>query len=275
MASEVVQSRRSGYVTVGELEMYYDVQGSGPPLLLLHGGLVTTELSFGRVRAALAERYRTLAVEQQGHGRTGDIERALSYEQMVEDTAAVLRWLQPGRVDLFGWSDGGKVALGLAARHPELVRKVAIIGAGYNADAESPELKQFLASLKSDDEELRAFRESHAKVAKEPEKWPLLVRKVQAMWASSRGWSATEMKRLAAPLLILLGDRDFLPVEHALELFRLVPDARLGVLPGCDHSALDQHPEWITAMLFDFFEAASARDEAPLSEGDRDTLVVA
>jgi pimeloyl-ACP methyl ester carboxylesterase len=275
MVSESAQSARAGYVPVGELEMYYDVQGSGQPLLLLHGGLVTSELSFARVRPALAERYQTLAVEQQGHGRTKDIERALSYEQMVEDTAAVLRHLELGRVDLFGWSDGGKVALGLAARHPELVRKVAIIGAGYNDNAETPELKQFLASLKPDDEELRAFREANLKVAQVPEQWPLLLQKVQAMWASSPGWSTLEMKRLSAPLLILLGDRDFLSVEHALELFHLVPNARLGVLPGCDHSALDQHPEWITSMLFDFFEAASTEDEAPRSEGDRDTLVVA
>jgi pimeloyl-ACP methyl ester carboxylesterase len=275
MSSKAESDARGEYVSVGDLQMYYDVQGSGRPLLLLHGGFVTIELSFGSVRPALMERYTTVAVEQQGHGRTADIERPLSYEQMVEDTAALLRHLRLGPTDVFGWSDGGKVALGLGARHPELVRKVAILGAGYHDHDESPELKQYLASLKSEDEEIRAFREAYQMVAKNPENWSELVRKVQAMWQTFPGWSAAEMQAIAAPLLILLGDRDFLPVSHALELFGLVPDARLAVLPGCDHAALDQHPEWITSMLFDFLDPPNAEDQEPASEGDRETLIVA
>jgi pimeloyl-ACP methyl ester carboxylesterase len=251
----------SGYAQVGALKMYYETQGNGRPLLLLHGGLTTIDISFAKMRPALAKRWTTIAIEQQAHGHTADIERPLAYEQMVEDTAAVLKHLNVAEADLFGWSDGGIVALGLAARHPNLVRKVAIIGAGYNAEAETPEFKKRMAALRADDARMAPFREAHAKIAPTPGSWPVLIDKVKAMYFAFAGWSEDEMRALKAPLLVMLGDADFTRPEHALELFRMVPNGRLAVLPGSDHSAPITRSEWVTAMLIDFFDAPMSKAE--------------
>ncbi len=112
---------KGGYAPVNGLEMYYEIHGAGQPLVLLHGALSATGTSFGKLLPALAATRRVIAVEQQAHGHTADIDRPLSYEQMADDTAAALRHLGIERADVFGYDDGGNVALGLAIRHPAMV----------------------------------------------------------------------------------------------------------------------------------------------------------
>src|SRR5229473_7537271 len=119
------------YASVNGLKMYYEIQGAGRPLVLLHGGLCTIEVCLERIRQPFEKTRRTIAIEQQAHGRTADIDRPLSIEQMTEDTAALLRQLKVRNADVFGYSLGGSVALGIALRHPGLVRKVAIFGTAY------------------------------------------------------------------------------------------------------------------------------------------------
>lgn len=247
------QSPNRGYVRVGALEMYYEQLGRGRPLLLLHAGFSSIISSFGTLRPELANSWATLAIEQQAHGHTADIDRPLSYEQMVEDTAAVLRQLQVSDADVFGWSDGGIVALGLAIQYPELTRRVAIIGAGYNGDAELPEFKERMKNLDPENEHLKPFRDAYARVAPHPDQWPTLIGKVRDMYLGFEGWEAEDLRMLSAPLLVMVGDRDFVTLEHAIELFRLVPQGELAVLPGSDHSAPLERTEWVGAMLRDFF----------------------
>lgn len=249
---------RCEFVDVGPLQMYCETLGHGAPLLLLHAGMATIDTSFHKLRPTLAKRWTTIAVEQQGHGHTADIDRPLTYEQMVEDTASLLRQQGVSAADVFGWSDGGIVALGLAAHHPELVRKLATIGAGYNATAETPEFRQRMASLKPDNEHTLPFRDAYQRVSPHPQRWPLLIEKEKAMYAGFKGWSESDMRSLAAPLMVMLGDSDFLRPEHALELFRMVPQGRLAILPGSDHSAPVDRVDWVVAMLIDFFTAPPA-----------------
>lgn len=246
---------QSDYVNVGDLRMYCETLGEGPPLLLLHAGMATIGTSFPNLRPMLAKRWTTVSVEQQAHGHTADIARSLSYEQMVEDTAAMLRKKKISGADVFGWSDGGIVALGLAARYPELVHKVAIIGAGYNTDAEVPDFKQRMAALKPDNEHIEPFRNEYRRIAPHPEQWPALIEKVKFMYSAFKGWSEAEMRSFPAPLMVMMGDQDFLRPEHALELFRMAPNRRLAVLPGSDHSAPVLRADWVAAMLVDFFGA--------------------
>ena len=246
---------KSGYVPLGALRMYYEILGAGRPLLLLHGGMSTIDTSFEHLRPGLAERRLTLALEQQAHGHTADIDRPLRYEQMAEDTAAALKALELSAVDVFGWSDGGIVALGLAARYPALVRKVAICGAGFGPDAEGPEFKKAMRALTADNPHLQPFRKAYEAVAPSPERWPALLEKCQEMYFSFQGWPVTPLRALRAPLLVMLGDRDFLRLDQALELSRLVPAGSLAVLPATDHSAPITRARWISAMLDDFFDA--------------------
>lgn len=237
MLKTTLPKLQSEYVQAGALQMYCETQGQGRPLLLLHGGTATIQTSFEKARPVLVKRCTTVAVEQQGHSHTADIDRPLAYEQMVEDTAALLRQKKIANADVFGWSDGGIVAPGLAARHPDLVREVATIGSGYNTGAGKQEFNHRKATMKPDNEQTLPFRDAYRNVAPKPEDWPLLIEKVKAVWVSFKGWPNAEMRSLKAPLMVMLGDTDFILPEHTLELFRMVTRGRLAILPGSDHSA--------------------------------------
>jgi pimeloyl-ACP methyl ester carboxylesterase len=239
------------YAEVNGLKMYYEIHGEGRPLVILHG-------AFGWAVAypGLAKGRRIIAVELQGHGHTGDIDRPLSYEQMADDTAALLRHLKIGQADVFGYSMGGTVALALAVRHPALVRRVAVFGShagpiekAYNADV----LKQF--------KELPAdfappfLKEPYDKVAPDKSKWPVLVAKIKKMALEWGGLSEKDLKSIQARVLIALGDHDGPRVEHAAELFRAIPDAQLAVFPGGDHFMPWQQPEKLFPTVAAFLDA--------------------
>lgn len=251
-----------GYVRAGPLEMYYEAQGKGRPLVLLHGGFATIESSFRALRPAFIERWNTLALEQQGHGHTDDLDRPLSHEQMVEDTASALEHLGIDDADIFGWSDGGVVALGLAIRHPQLVRRVAIYGAGYGPAAYTDEFRIRLRDLKPEAPELTPYRESYARVAPHPDRWPQLVNKVRDLSFAFNGWQSSELRQLAAPLLVMVGDRDVVQLEQAIELYRMVPRGRLAVFPGTDQAGPLTRAEWLKAILTNYFDPPPKLDEA-------------
>jgi pimeloyl-ACP methyl ester carboxylesterase len=180
--------------SVNGLEMYYDIKGSGPPLLLLHGGLTTIEYSFHTLRPALAKSWTTIAVEQQAHGRTADIDREITYENMADDTAALLRHLKIDKTDVFGWSDGGNTGIQLALRHPDLVRKVAVFGSFCRMDALYPEIQEFFVTANADSfgPELR---EAYEKVAPRKE-WNRLIDKTKTMTLAEDSWNDDKLSRL-------------------------------------------------------------------------------
>jgi pimeloyl-ACP methyl ester carboxylesterase len=136
MTNSLVQS---GYAPVNGLRMYYEIHGAGPSLVVLHGAYMTIEL-FGTLIPALAQRHQVIAVEFQGHGRTADIERPLTYEQLADDTAALLGHLGIAQADVYGYSLGGAVALQVALRAPALVRKLAVVSAAHASDGGYPEM---------------------------------------------------------------------------------------------------------------------------------------
>ena len=248
----------SGYVPVNGLQMYYEIHGdpvSGqPPLLLLHGGFLSIATSFEQMLPTLAAQRQVVAVEQQGHGHTADIDRPLTFEHEADDTAAALAYLGIEQVDVFGYSDGGNVALGLAIRHPELVRKLAIAGTNVANEGLVPGLYEFLTDLSP--EMLGAeLRELYEAEAPRPEDWPVLVEKVRQQVIALEGWTPEQLRGITAPTLVVIGDEDIVTPEHALEIVRLIPNAHLAVLPMRDHIELGTRPEWQLAMLEEFFAA--------------------
>ncbi len=242
------------YASVNGLKMYYEIQGTGRPLVLLHGGVCTIEVCLGKIRAPLAKSWKTIAIEQQGHGRTADVDRPLSYEQMAEDTAALLRQLKVGNADFFGYSMGGSIALAIAMRHPDLVRKVVIIGTPYNNDGLIPGLVENFKNLKPE-EIPQEFRDAYAKTSPHPEKWPLLVEKIKSMLLDSKGFRPEEMKSIQAPAMVMIGDADIVRPEHAVEMYRLLPHGQLGVLPASTHFAPMERPGWVSSMTRAFLQA--------------------
>lgn len=242
------------YAAVNGLKMYYQAEGSGRPLVLIHGGVCTIEDCMGPVRAALAAGRRTIAMEQQGHGRTADVDRPLGYDQMTEDTAALLKQLKVEAADVVGYSMGGAIALRLALRHPGLVRKVSVFGTGYSGAAYPPGFRDSFKTLKAEDIPA-AFRQAYEKVAPNPKRWPALVEKIKGLVENAEDLAPADLKAIRAPVLVMVGDADIVRAEHAVEMYRLIPNAKLGILPGSDHFAFVQRPDWIAAMIKAFLDA--------------------
>jgi pimeloyl-ACP methyl ester carboxylesterase len=240
------------YADVNGLKMYYEVHGTGKPLVLLHGAF-----GWATVHPTLAKDRQVIAVELQGHGHTADIDRPLTPEQMADDVAALLKDLKIEQADIFGYSMGGTVGLGVAIRHPKLVRKLAINGSHYSKmeDAyEAETFKQF-KSISPTEFAPPVLKEPYDKVAPDPKKWPTLVAKIKTMGLEFKGFAREDMKAIKAHVLITLGDRDGVRPEHAVEMFRLIPNSQLAVFPGADHFLLFTGPEKMLPTIAAFFDA--------------------
>jgi pimeloyl-ACP methyl ester carboxylesterase len=246
--------------------MYYELHGVGEKLLLLHGALSTIDTSFGAVLPSLAKTRQIIAVEQQGHGHTADIDRPLGYAQMADDTAALLRELEIGTTDVFGYSMGAGIALELAIRHPGLVRKLVLASLAYSRDGIHPETLEAIESTSTEDLAGSIFERAYANVAPNPENWGGLVAKVNQLDRAFKGWSPEEIESIQAPTLVLIGDSDIVRPEHAVQLFRLrgggvegdeagLPESRLAVLPGTTHLTLVERSDWLVPMISDFLHA--------------------
>ena len=236
-----------GYLPVGPLEMYYEVHGAGEPLVLLHGGFTTIELSFEKLLPTLAQKHRVIALEQQAHGRTRDVDRPLDFVQMASDTAAALKQLHVEHADFLGYSDGGILALGLAIHHPRLVRRMILAGANYNNSGLEAELLEMMESI--DASMVPVLREAYEKVAPDPSAFAGLVDKVAELCLDFPGWSEEQLRATEAEALIVSADRDAVLPEHSVALFRLLPRAQLAILPGSDHKTLMQRSEYLLPMI--------------------------
>jgi pimeloyl-ACP methyl ester carboxylesterase len=242
---------RGQYANVNGLKMYYEIHGTGRPLVLLHGafGVATTY-------PALAKDRQVIAVELQGHGHTADRDGPLTYEQMADDTAALLKELKIEQADFFGYSMGGSVGLAIAIRHPKLVRKLAINGsrAGSMADTFEPAAFKGFSSLPADFAP-PVLKDPYDKVAPDPKQWPTLVAKIKKSGLEFKGFAPADLKAIKAPVLITQGDHDGVRLEHAVEMFRLIPNSQLAVFPGADHFLISQSPEKLLPPIAAFFDA--------------------
>ena len=261
---------KGDYAEMNGLEMYYEIHGSGEPLILLHGAYMTIG-TMGEIVPSLAETRRVIAVELQGHGRTADIDRPLSYEQMADDVAALLRHLGIENADVFGYSMGGGVALQVAIRHPEVVRKLVAASATYNSEGIYPEVLEGIERITPEVFAGTPWREEYDRIAPNPEDFPTLVAKLKQLDGEVQDWSAEDIRSIKAPTLVLIADSDVVRPEHAVAMFRLLgggvagdlaglPDSRLAVLPGTTHVGLVNRADWLLSMIGEFLDA-------PMPEG--------
>lgn len=237
-ASAETNDSTHGYATVNGLNMYYEIHGpanaENPPLVLLHGGGSTIDTTFGNVLQSFAKSRHVIAVEQQGHGRTADIDRPLTFEQMADDTAALLRHLKIERADFFGFSNGGNVAMQIAIRHPEMVRKLIVASAFFKRDGIYPEVWESLKQATSQNMPA-VLRDEYIKVAPDPENLSTLVAKLMKNMLGFRDWRPEDIQSINAPTIVMIGDADVVRPEHAVEMFRLLPHSQLAVFPGSGH----------------------------------------
>jgi pimeloyl-ACP methyl ester carboxylesterase len=218
--------------------LVYAVHGSGPTIVLLHGGGDSGEHSFEQQIDFFAEHHRIVAPDQVGQGRTPAVSGPLSYTLMMQDTAELLNHLKLRHVDIVGFSDGGIIGLMLAIRYPELVRRLIVSGVNVAPEGLNPD----------DLAELRAVQNPKPKTIDE---------KLARLWLTSP--TALELNlgllsKITQPVLLISGDRDAITLEHTLKIFRGLPNAQLCVLPGTDHATFSGRSEWLNPMIGTFLD---------------------
>ncbi len=223
----------SGHAAVNGIRMYYEVHGraDGVPLVLLHGGGSTLDATFGRVLPIFAEGRRVIAVEEQGHGRTTDRDGPVTFEGSADDVAALLRSLGVERADLLGFSNGASVALQVSLRHPSLVRKLVFASSMTRRDGAHPQLWEFMEHAEFSNMP-QPLKDAFLRVNPDPERLRTMHDKDAARMRAFADVPTEVVRSVGAATLIVLGDRDIVRPEHALDLARLIPGARLLILPA-------------------------------------------
>ena len=261
--------------------MYYEIYGTGHPLVVLHGAYMTIE-TMGEIVPSLAETRQVIAVELQGHGHTADIDRPLSYEQMADDVTALLAEISIEKADVFGYSMGGGVALQIAVRHPEVMRKLVVASASSTSDGMYPELLAMIPTITPEVFAGSPIEEAYLRTALNPEDFPNLVAKLKQLDMEPYAWPPEDIRGIASPTLLIVGDSDAIRPEHAVELFRLLgggvmgdlaglPKSQLAVLPGTTHfvppgfAVLDR-ADWLLSMIGEFLDAPMPKGQRGESE---------
>jgi pimeloyl-ACP methyl ester carboxylesterase len=262
------------YASVNGLRMYYEVHGSGRPVVLMHGAFCTIETDFRKLIPILAKKYQVIAVEQQAHGRTADVDRPLTYEGMADDTAALVRTLGIEKADFVGYSMGGAIGIEVAMRHPNLVRKLVFFGgASYAPEGYYPDVLGFEKDMKPEHLKDTPWKKSYDEIAPNKENFPVLVEKIRTLDTTFPGWKPEAVKAIQAPTLLVLADSDVVRPEHTVEMFRLLgggvagdltglPASRLAVLPGTTHVSIIDRTDWLASMTTEFLDAPRVAPKA-------------
>ena len=222
------------FLAVNGLNMYYEIHGEGPPMLLLHGGSASIPEKW---LPFFAPYFRVIAPEQMGHGRTADaVDRPFHYHDMAEDTVELMRQLGIERAVVVGYSDGGIIGLDMAIHHPELVSRLAVTGANARFDGYTRENQELVRGF---DPTRQKASEDYARLSPDgAEHWPVFLGRLKPMWSTEPAFTDRELQRITAPTLLIIGDRDIVTPEHAVEMFRSIPGAQLCVVPGAGHGTM-------------------------------------
>ncbi len=265
-AASAQQESTSGYAPVNGINMYYEIHGSGEPVVLLHGAFMTITNNWGGWIEELSKTRKVIAIEMQGHGRTADVARDITYANLADDVAGLLDYLKIPRADLIGYSMGGTVAMECAIRHPDKVRKAVIISSTFRTDGMAPEAVQAIRNLTADDFKGSPIETEYKKLSPTPDDFPKFVKRLAATAAKGYDLGADNLKATTAPMFFIFGDADGIRLAHVAEMFRLKGGeihgdmqprsaSRLAILPNTTHVTLMQRIPIIVPMVNDFLDA--------------------
>lgn len=265
VASKDIKPADSGYAEVNGLKMYYEVYGEGKPIVLLHGSFMSIPLNWTHIIPLFAKDRKVIVAEMQGHGRTKDISRELSYEGMADDVSGLLKHLKIDSADILGYSMGGGVAFQVAVRHPEQVRRLVILSGSYAHDGWWPDVEASFSTITADMFKGTPIQTQYDSLGNDPAKFPDFVKKVMSIDLKPYDWS-NDVKKIQAPLFMAVGDADGIRYEHALELFRAkgggkmgdihgMPKSRLAIIPGTTHIGMMYRTDWLIPMITDFLDS--------------------
>ena len=249
-------------VEVNGMQMYYEVLGEGDPLIVLHGAYMNIP-SMGAIVPKLAETHRVYALEFQGHGRTTDIDRPITYPNLADDVAAFMDAVGIEKADVFGYSMGANVGLQLAIRHPEKVDQLIAASVAYDNEGWQPAFWEFVPQMNVEMFTSMPFAEEYKTLAANPDGFPALVEKLIALEHEPLAWGE-DVAALETPVLIVTGDADYVTLEHSVALFRLLGGgvmgdmgkplaaSRLAVMPATSHTAVINQPDLLLAFIEPF-----------------------
>jgi pimeloyl-ACP methyl ester carboxylesterase len=256
-------------VEVNGMQMYYEVSGAGEPLIVLHGAYMNIP-TMGTIIPKLAETHQVYALELQGHGRTTDIDRPITYSAMADDVAAFMDQVGLAKADVFGYSMGGQVGLQLAIRHPAKVNKLGAASVAYDLKGWQPVYTAAIPQMNVEMMLSMPFGEDYRRLAPNPDGFRALVEKLIALEKEPMAWEA-DVKALKTPVLIIAGDADVMTLEHSVALFRLLGGgvmgdmgtplaaSRLAILPATSHTAVITQPDLLHALIEPFLKGETPK----------------
>ena len=266
------QKPTTGYAPVNGLKMYYEIHGSGEPVVLLHGAFMAISNDFHWTEwiGELSKTRKVIAIEMQGHGRTADIKRDFSYDYLADDVAALLDYLNIPSADIVGYSLGGGVALNFAIRHPNKVRKVVSISAVLRRDGWVKEGVDALSNLTAEAFKGSSMEAEYKNLSPTPNEFPAFVKHVVALVSKPYDFGADKLKATKAPLFFIFGDADGVRLDHIAEMYRLKGGevhgdmqprsaSRLAILPDTTHVTLMSRITMIVPMVNNFLDAEPSK----------------
>jgi pimeloyl-ACP methyl ester carboxylesterase len=244
-------------VSINGIDLYHEVHGTGRPLVVLHGGVLNAETCFGAMIPRLAEAHQVIAVDLQGHGHTADTDRPVTLANFAADVAGLLDHLNIERADLFGFSLGSLVAIEMAVTYPAQVGRLVLASGHIRADGYHPEIQdpEQTSPLLPTEQDFQAMRVAYEAVAPDPEHFFPFLEKMQPVVSEFEGWSDAAIGGIAGPTLLIVGDQDFVRLEHAALMLELFPDAQLAVLPGTTHTQVIRRTDALLALVEPFLDA--------------------
>lgn len=264
LSGKALRASATGYADVNGLKMYYEVYGKGKPLVLLHGSYMTIPLNWSNIIPYFTDR-KVIVAEMQGHGRTRDISRKISYESMADDVSGLLKHLKIDSADILGYSMGGGIAYQLAIRHPDQVRRLIVLSGSYKHDGWWPDVEKMYSTINADMFKGSPIEKQYDSLGNDPKHFPEFVKKVIQIDLEPYDWSK-EVKAIKAPLFQVIGDADGIRYEHALELYTALgggkmgdihglPKSRLAIVPGTTHIGIMYRMDWLKPMINDFLDS--------------------
>jgi pimeloyl-ACP methyl ester carboxylesterase len=226
-----MENSKTGYSEVNGLKMYYEIYGEGKPLVLIHGGGSTIETTFGNIIPLLSKSRQIIAVELQAHGHTNDRNTDLTFEQDADDVAKLLDNLQIKKVDFLGFSNGGHTAIEITLRHKNIVNKIILASAFYKRDAVVP---QFWDSFDTATLDMmpKVLQDGYLKANDDKKGLLNMFHKDVQKMKVFKGWTDAQIKSISSKTLVINGNNDVGSVEHAVELYRIIPNCELAIFPG-------------------------------------------
>lgn len=257
--------KASGYAPVNGLKMYYEIHGTGKPIVLVHGSYMTIGMNYGELIPLLAQNHKVIVLEMQGHGRTADINRPFSYDALASDIAGLLRYLKIAHADILGYSLGATVALDFAIKYPAMTDNLIFISSAYKSDGWTEEARAIFQNMKAAFLDKTPLKTEYDKLAPDKGHWHAFVDKMVQFDAAPFDLGADQVKAVRAPVLMIGGDNDGVDLHHVADMYRLLgggvmgdmkglPKSRLAIIPGTSHVSLMMQTDKLMPVITAFLD---------------------